>query len=266
MIKMVALDLDHTLLTSTKTISKVNELELKKLHEQGIKVVLCTGRPINAIWKFIEQLELLQADDYTITFNGGLVIRNHDHHELAKTGMPKQQFRAIYDYAKQNDFPLDILDFQQVYPITDLKPSIYRQMLAAKMDFVPTEFADLPDESFSKGIMAAEKNVLDEAVAKMPAEVAQQYHIVRSQDQILEFLPVNSDKAAGLEQLLKQFGWDFSNLMAFGDAENDAGMLKSAKIGVAMGNATPAIKAIANEETVTNDEDGVAVFLKKYFD
>lgn len=69
MIKMIALDLDNTLLNSRKEISARNEAVLKKLHEQGIHVVLCTGRPINAIWPYIEQLGLTAAEDYTITFN-----------------------------------------------------------------------------------------------------------------------------------------------------------------------------------------------------
>ena len=68
MIKMIALDLDNTLLNSRKEISARNEAVLKKLHEQGIRVVLCTGRPINAIWPYIEQLGLTAAEDYTITF------------------------------------------------------------------------------------------------------------------------------------------------------------------------------------------------------
>ena len=63
MIKMIALDLDNTLLNSDKEISKRNEQVLKQLHEQGIRVVLCTGRPINAIWPYIEQLGLTQDEE-----------------------------------------------------------------------------------------------------------------------------------------------------------------------------------------------------------
>ncbi|MCG7195393.1 Cof-type HAD-IIB family hydrolase [Fructilactobacillus sanfranciscensis] len=265
MIKMIALDLDNTLLTSDKTISKVNENELKKLHQAGIKVVLCTGRPINAIWKFIEQLGLDDEDDYTITFNGGLVVHNRDKAELSRTGMSKKQLEPLFTYAKEKGYPLDILDFKQVYPMSELNPSIYHQMLAAKMDFIPTKFNDLSDKLYSKAIMATTPKILDEVVANMPKSISENYHIVRSQDRILEFLPANSDKAAGLEKLLHHFGWDFSNLMAFGDAENDAGMLEHAEVGVAMENAIPAIKKIANAETLSNDQDGVAVFLKNYF-
>lgn len=58
MIKLVALDLDNTLLTNDKKISKTNEQALKAISAKGVKVVLCTGRPINAIWHYIEQLGL----------------------------------------------------------------------------------------------------------------------------------------------------------------------------------------------------------------
>jgi len=81
----------------------------------------------------------------------------------------------------------------------------------------------------------------------------------------LEFLNPTTDKSVGLHALLQHFGWDESNLMAFGDAENDAGMLKSAEIGVAMANAQPAITALTKYHTGTNEEDGVAEFVDKYF-
>ena len=65
MIKMIALDLDNTLLNSDKEISARNERVLKALHDRGVHVVLCTGRPINAIWPYIEQLGLTRPDDFT---------------------------------------------------------------------------------------------------------------------------------------------------------------------------------------------------------
>ena len=82
MIKMIALDLDNTLLNSNKEISKRNEQVLKALHERGIHVVLCTGRPINAIWPYIEKLVLTQPDDFTINFKVGLEINNDNKENL----------------------------------------------------------------------------------------------------------------------------------------------------------------------------------------
>jgi HAD superfamily hydrolase (TIGR01484 family) len=80
MIKMIALDMDNTLLNSQKEISPRNEAVLKRLHEQGIKIVLCTGRPINAIWPYIEQLglttRLLLMAGWSSIIKRGLLCQN----------------------------------------------------------------------------------------------------------------------------------------------------------------------------------------------
>ncbi|GAT17875.1 Cof-type HAD-IIB family hydrolase [Secundilactobacillus silagei] len=263
MIKLVALDLDNTLLTNDKKISKVNELALKKLSAKGVKVVLCTGRPINAIWHYIEQLGLTDPADFTITFNGALVINNTSRKNLAKQGLSKTDLVPLHEFSKANDFPLDILNFDQVYPITDLVKSTYQ--LGGGIKFEPMTFDELPDQLYAKVVAAQKPAILDKMVAGLTPELKKQYHVARSQPHILEFLSPTTDKSVGLHALLQHFGWDESNLMAFGDAENDAGMLKSAEIGVAMANAQPAITAMTKYHTGTNEEDGVAEFVDKYF-
>ncbi|NLR08801.1 MULTISPECIES: Cof-type HAD-IIB family hydrolase [Lactobacillaceae] len=266
MIKMIALDLDETLLNTDKTISEENAATLRRLHSAGIKVVLCTGRPINAIWGYLEQLGLTTSEDYTITFNGALVIQNTTKEVLAQSGLSKHDFQPLHAFAQENGYPLDILDFDQVYPVADLTPSVYQHMLKAPMDFVPTKFADLPDHLFSKAVMATDAPILDQVVNNLTPALHDQYHVVRSQPKILEFLAADMDKAVGLGQLLTHFGWDFSNLMAFGDAENDLGMIKAAGDGVAMLNGQPEIKAAADHQTpTTNNEAGVAAYLKQRF-
>ncbi|GEO68857.1 Cof-type HAD-IIB family hydrolase [Levilactobacillus acidifarinae] len=267
MIKMIALDLDETLLNTDKTISEENVATLQRLHQAGMKVVLCTGRPINAIWGYIKQLGLTTPGDFTITFNGALVVNNVTKETLAQSGLKHRDFELLHAFASANGYPLDILDFEQVYPIADLKPSVYQQMLKAPMAFTPTNFADLPDHLYSKAVMATDAAVLDQVVATLTPDLKQQYHVVRSQPKILEFLAADMDKAVGLGQLLTHFGWNFSNLMAFGDAENDLGMIKAAGDGVAMLNGQPEVKAAANHQTPTeNNAAGVATYLQQVFE
>lgn len=266
MIKLVALDLDNTLLTNDKKISKVNEKALKALSAKGVKVVMCTGRPINVIWHFIEQLGLTADDDYTITFNGALVINNNTRKAIAKQGMSKADLEPIYDFCKDNHYPLDVLSFEKVYPITDLMKSTYK--LNGDIQFEPTTFEELPEQTYAKAVASQKPALLDKMAAELTPELRknyQLYHVVRSQPHILEFLSLTTDKAVGLHALLHHFGWDESNLMAFGDAENDAGMLQKAAVGVAMANSQPEIAALAKYHTGTNEEDGVAEFVDKYF-
>lgn len=266
MIKMVALDLDGTLLTSDKNISKTNENILKQIHDNGIKVVLCTGRPINAIWPYIEQLGLTDEDDYTITFNGALVVHNNDKKELFKRGMGKADFESLHKFAREVYAPLDILNFERVYSISDLKPSMYQQQFKGNIEFVSRSFADLDENDlYSKGIVCDKPDLLDDFSSDLPVRISKQYHIVRSQPQIMEFLAPKMDKTVGLKALLKHFGWNFSNLMAFGDSQNDLGMIAHAQIGVAMKNGTDEVRAISSVIAGNNDDNGVGNYLKSFF-
>ena len=86
----------------------------------------------------------------------------------------------------------------------------------------------------------------------------------RSAPFFVELVPKGIDKAQSLERLLEHLGLDATNLIAFGDGYNDMSMIKYANIGVAMSNAAPELRAIADYVTRSNDEDGVGVFLEKY--
>lgn len=264
MIKMIALDLDNTLLNSNKEISQRNEAVLKKLHAQGVHVVLCTGRPINAIWPYIEQLGLTKPDDFTITFNGGLVINNVTKEHLFELGMQRDDLAPLFDYVTTKQIPLDVLDFERVYELNDNPGSIYRTVLK-HIEFKDTAMADLPNTTYSKAVMAISPARLTAIIKELPANLTANYHAVQSQPMIMEFLPQNVDKAVGLKALLDHFGLDFSNLMSFGDADNDLGMIKAAAQGIVMANGLPEVKKAATVITDSNDDDGVASYCERYF-
>ncbi|MFC6182348.1 Cof-type HAD-IIB family hydrolase [Lactiplantibacillus daowaiensis] len=265
MITTIALDLDNTLLTSDKTISLRTETVLKQLHAAGKRIVLCTGRPIKAIQPFLKQLALTKPTDYSITFNGGLVQQNTTGDVLARNSVTKADIQPLYDYAKANHFPLDVIDLKQVYSLVDLGKSPYEQFMNGLIPFNDITFTALPaDDQYGKVVSAYEDVAAIQA--NLPQAVNDKFHVVPSRRNLLEYLPAGTDKSAGLKALLGHFDEDFENLMAFGDEENDLGMLKAAKVGVAMANAIPTVKAATTDETLSNDEDGVAVFLENYFD
>lgn len=264
MIKMIALDLDNTLLNSNKEISPRNERVLKQLHAQGIHVVLCTGRPINAIWPLIEQLGLTKPDDYTITFNGGLVINNVTKEHLFELGMSRQDLKPLFEYVHRHQIPLDTLDFERVYELTDQPRSIYKTVLK-NIEFTDAATADLPDHTFSKAVMAIPADQLRPIIENLPDDLLSHYHAVQSQPMIMEFLPPKVNKAVGLKALLNHFDLDFSNLMTFGDADNDLEMIRAAEQGIVMDNGLPEVKQAATAITDSNDQDGVATYCERYF-
>lgn len=266
--KMIALDLDNTLLNNQKEISPANTKILRRLHEQGIKVVLCTGRPINAIWHLIEQLDLTRPDDFTITFNGGLVINNQSREALYQNGLSKEDLVPVHDFMAARRLPMDVLDFEQIYEIDPDHRSLYQQTVK-NIRCEDTTFEQLAaeDHVYAKNVMAIPAEEMPAVKSEVLAtdRITKRVQVVQSQPHILEFLPQGSDKVVGIKHLLNHFGLDFADLMAFGDADNDAGMLKAAGDGVVMANGLPAVKAIADHETASNEEDGVARYLTKTF-
>lgn len=264
MIKMIALDLDNTLLNNDKEISRRNERVLKQLHKNGIHVVLCTGRPINAIWPYIEQLGLTTPEDYTVTFNGGLVINNLTKKHLFEFGMKKRDLTLLLNYVHDHRIPLNVLDFDQVYELNDFPGSIYRTVLK-NINFKPIAAADLPEKTYSKAVMAIPAEELAPIIKSLPIELTKHYHAVQSQPMIMEFLPNGLNKAVGLKVLLKHFGEDFSNLMSFGDADNDLEMIEAADQGIVVANGLPQVKKVATVITDSNENDGVATYCEKYF-
>ena len=266
MIDLIALDLDRTLFNSDKEISDRNTRVLRALHEHGIHVVLCTGRPINAIWNYIEQLGLTQPDDYTVNFNGGLVVNNVSKQPLFEMGMTKDEMQPVFDFAHEHDYPLDVLDFDRVYEIMDMPRSIYKSNVK-HIEFQDRQFEDLPggDHHYAKMVMAIPAERLSKIIPTVPDSIKRQFNVVQSQPFILEYLPQGVHKARGLQHLLNHYGEDFSNLMAFGDADNDLTMIEAAHDGVVMANGLPNVKAAADHLTASNDDDGVAVYLEQKF-
>lgn len=265
MTKLIALDLDRTLLNSAKEISPRNEQVLKQLHRQGMKIVLCTGRPLNAIRHYLKQLGLDEAEDYTINFNGGSVTHNQTNTFLFQRGLTKQTLAPLNEFVMAQQLPLDILDFQQVFEVATGQPSLYRQTVKG-ITFSDVKFAELdPDHLYSKAVLAIDPAEMAtvKAAALATATLTANFTIVQSQPHILEFLPKGLNKAIGLQALVHHFGWTMADVMAFGDADNDKEMLMAAGDGVVMANGLPAVKALADHETLTNDEDGVAVYLER---
>ncbi|HFR3692461.1 TPA: Cof-type HAD-IIB family hydrolase [Streptococcus suis] len=263
-IKLVALDLDGTLLTSDKRISEENKKALRAARDKGVYVVLTTGRPLQAIGTFLEELDLLGEGQYSITFNGGLVQENTGR-ILDKTGFSIDDVRAIRQVTNQLDLPLDVLYGGDVYSLPAANESLY---LTANplLNKIETTDADLPtDLTYNKAVSAVAADFLDEQIPKIPAELYERFEIFKSRDILLEWSPKGVHKANGLAKLIGHLGIDQSEVMACGDEGNDLSMIAWAGLGVAMANATDEIKSAAKLVLPkTNDEDGIAWAIEHY--
>lgn len=135
-------------------------------------------------------------------------------------------------------------------------------------NYLLCEVKDLPsfvDFPLYKVLIAANPDYLQEHYQAIMAPFKEKLNCVFSAPFYFEFTDRGIDKAATLQQVLGPLGHHQDNMMAFGDGHNDKTMLMYAGVGVAMGNTEPEVLAIADEITLSNDEDGIAVILHAYF-
>lgn len=264
-IKLIALDLDGTLLTSDKKISPRNMAALQAARRQGVKVVLTTGRPLKAMEFFLTELGTNdQEDEYTITFNGGLVQKNTGE-ILDKTVFSLDDVSRLFEETEQLGLPLDAISEGVVYQIQSDQESLYAQFNPA-LTFESIAFEDLSSQqTYNKCVTAFPQEPLDAAIAKISPELFDQYEIFKSRELLLEWSPKNVHKATGLDKLIAHLGLEASQVMACGDEANDLSMIEWAGLGVAMQNAVSVVKEAANVITpMTNDEDAVAWAIENY--
>ena len=264
-IKLIALDLDGTLLTTDKRLTDRTKATLKAARDRGIKVVLTTGRPLKAMDFFLHELGTDgQEDEYTITFNGGLVQKNTGE-ILDKTVFSYDDVARLYEETEKLSLPLDSISEGTVYQIQSDQESLYAKFNPA-LTFVPVDFADLSSQmTYNKCVTAFAQEPLDAAIQKISPELFDQYEIFKSREMLLEWSPKNVHKATGLAKLIRHLGINQSQVMACGDEANDLSMIEWAGLGVAMQNAVPEVKAVANVVTpMTNDEEAVAWAIEEY--
>lgn len=265
MIQLIAIDLDGTLLKDDKTISERNKNALALAKEAGIKVVVCTGRPLVAIHNYLQELNLEEEGDYSITFNGGLVQKNNTGEIIEKILMPYEHINELYELTQELDLPLDILSDGVVKQLpTSQYESLYGQ-LNNLLTFEATVLEELNDQQvFNKAVVAIEPVYLDEQIKKIPKKFYDKFEIIKTRNNLLEFMPKGITKAYGISLLAKDLGIKQEEVMAIGDEENDLPMIEYAEIGVAMKNAIPMVKSAANVVTDDNENDGVAKAIEKF--
>lgn len=266
-IKILALDLDGTLFTTEKTVTDANKEALKAVRDKGVKVVITTGRPLKAIGNLLEELDLVNEEDYSITFNGGLVQKNTGL-ILDKSALALSDVKVIHQELDRIGLPTDILSEGTVYSIPS-SDGCHSQYYLANPLLSFIEIDSIEDLSkkivYNKIVTVTDATYLDQQLAKANQDLFVNYESFKSRDIIFEVMPKGINKAFGLNLLCQHLGLEAKNVMAMGDEANDLSMLKWAGLGIAMANATSQAKKVADDvTTLTNDQSGVAQAIHKY--
>ncbi|SEK84292.1 hypothetical protein SAMN04488700_2076 [Carnobacterium iners] len=266
MIKLIAIDLDGTLLTKDRIISNENKQAIYEAKKRGIKVVLCTGRPLLGMAHYLEELDLREPGDYCITYNGGLVQKTDTGEILSQKTLSKQEAQELYKLSQDINLPCNFIDLEKVYepPYPLGRESLYSTVMNA-LPFVTVTSEELSEDmAINKVVFCYKEEILDEAITKIPLEFFEKFTLMKSRPILLELMNKEVDKGKGISVLCDLLGIASHEVMAIGDEANDFAMIEFAGVGVAMENATFEIKEIAQFITKNNNDHGVAYAIQKF--
>lgn len=264
MYKLVAIDMDGTLLNSKYQISQANFDAIQEANENGVKIVLASGRPFIGFKRYLEDLNLISKDNYAISYNGSLVQATEGNEIIFKKTLTLDDYKDLYNLSKKLNVNIHALTDTSVISPKDSKYTRHE----AEINNIPNEIIPVEDVSPSTTIVKVmfvdEPEILDEVFAKIPEEVFNKYTVVRSTPFYLEFINKSVNKGVGVAALAEKLSIKQEEIICIGDAGNDIHMIKYAGLGVAMGNAFPEVKKAANFVTKTNNQDGVAYVFNKF--
>lgn len=265
-IKLITIDIDDTLVNTAKQVTPRVKAALQEATAQGVKVVLTTGRPLPGVQEYLDELGLNHQDDqYAITYNGG-VVQTTNGEELGGKELAYSDYLRLREVADELGAYLQVETIDAAY--TSAKEINYwasRENFLIKMPLIikPVDEMD-PNDHYVKFMFIGDEADIDSWRDALPADVKEAYYIVKSTPQHLEFMHKDATKGSGLLTLAAKLGIDRSETMALGDQQNDVTMIEAAGLGVAMGNAVPEVKAVADVETTTQNTDGVGVAVEKW--
>ncbi|MFA0088210.1 Cof-type HAD-IIB family hydrolase [Vibrio sp. 10N.261.51.F12] len=265
MYKLIAIDMDGTLLTSDKKITDRTKQAIHAAKQKGVTVVLASGRPINGMIDAVNELGLNTPDDFIIHFNGAFVQKVQSGEVLHHQILDGKSAKEVAILAKKLDLHCHAFSEELGLITTESNPYTDHEAKINKLDITVFDFNQLDDDhKIIKAMIVGEPSKLTLGISAIPQAYYKDYTIVQSAPFFLEFLNPLSNKGEGVSVIAKQLGLSAEQVMCFGDAENDHHMIRYAGKGVAMENAMDETKAIADYITDSNDNDGVAKAIETF--
>ena len=249
-----------TLLTDAKEITSRTRRCFIALEARGVSLILSTGRSFEALEPYKNDLNLNHP---VICYNGARILGNSG--ELIKDHLlPDDIARHIIDFAREDGVHIQIyrngkLYFEKKTPESDF----YENHVNIKGKIV--NFNDFDPLGITKIMYLGDHDHLVGLGEEIENKFGERLSVMFSNPMFLEFMDGGVSKGSALFEVTDYLDISIDNIMAFGDGQNDISMIETAGIGIAMDNATDEVRAVADSITLSNNDDGVAVFLEEFF-
>jgi Cof subfamily protein (haloacid dehalogenase superfamily) len=260
-IELVAIDLDGTLLASDGSLPPGNKRAILKAIESGVGVILATGKTRSSAVELIGELGIALPS----VFSQGLIIQEADGRIMREISLEDDLAEELVAYLEQRRLPYIVYNRHGL-----LTPWFddYNDPISGKYDEpqprVVGALAGQAGELRVNKLLVGDREDLQARRRDLEQRFGQQATIYQAVPEWVEIIPKDLNKGAGVRWLLERLRIKPEAIMAIGDGENDIEMLQLAGIGVAVGNANPKLKAVADHLVGTNDDAGVAEALDRF--
>lgn len=288
MYKLVAIDLDGTMLNSYGMVTENTKKAIKDTINKGTEVIIASGRPIDSIKTIAKEIG---SENYFIAGNGALIYDIKKDEIIYEKFMNKQKVLEIIKICEENSIAYNIYTEKTIiakglkynvlyYYKENLKKEESKKTNITIVEDVYEYIKSLENEKFLKiTVCDKTKSVFNSIIRKLRTvediDVLDVLHMSRKMiKQGTEDVPIeyyyteislkDVDKWNAIEYLAEKMNISRDEIIAIGDNINDKEMIENAKVGIAMGQSTPVITEIADFVTTNNNEDGVAKALEKY--
>lgn len=260
--KIAFFDLDGTLLNKEKKVFLENKEAIKRARENGIEIVICTGRQQGAARLYQKEAG---AGRYVITTNGAEIYDTLEEEQLYHCSLETEFCKTFYKYILENDLFFRI-DTKHARYFNQERNRVLDEIL----------FNEEPDKFFEENnilqisVGSIDSKKIDEAIRYLsnnPNVKIENRYIARLTADKLNMINIinrNASKGNAIRGLCKYLKIDIEDAVAFGDDYNDISMLEAVGHPIAMGNAYEEIKQLAEEVIQPNDEPGIAEILNRF--
>lgn len=259
MIKLITIDVDGTLVTPLKRLTKENIAAIERAKDAGIHIALVSGRPFHSMIDINKKLGLDKKGHFTICQNGSYVFDNFTQKPMFGTFQSPEDLVKIEKLLENFRLDISAMDGENFYS-NKKNPNIYTKIDAKihKMPIKKVDYETLPvDMKFGRFMVLGSKGEIKRFVENMPAYIRENYYPVQTAPFLVEIMNKNTNKGHAISQMAEKLGYKMEEVMAIGNEKNDIPMLEAAGFAVAMGNAVDELKKYADYITKSNLKSGV---------
>lgn len=243
--KIVFFDIDGTLVDDDKNIPVSAKQAIDELKRNDVYVAIATGR---APFMFEHIRQELEIESY-VSFNGQYVVFEGE--TIYENPIGQESLKKLYEASSVNNHPMIFMCDKDMRATTDNHPHIKESLANLKLKYPQVDASYFKDRTIYQALLFCEQNQ-ESFIHDHDA-----FDFIRWHEFSCDVLPGGGSKAIGVDKIIKASGLNKDHSFAFGDGLNDIEMLQEVGTGIAMGNAVPTLKEVADYTTETVDEQGI---------